>query len=50
VEVKRLPSPFEVFNIVADLPHRKYLNDKATRILGWQPRDDFRAAWDRTLA
>lgn len=50
VEVKRLPSPFEVFNIVADLPHRKYLNDKAKRILGWQPQDDFRAAWDRTLA
>lgn len=49
VEVEHLPRPFEVFNIVASLPQRRYLNDKARTLLGWEPKDDFRQAWDRTL-
>jgi nucleoside-diphosphate-sugar epimerase len=48
VEVERLPSPFEVFNIMADLPYRRFLNDKAKRILGWQPQENFRVCWERT--
>jgi hypothetical protein len=40
-----LPSPFEVMHVFADLPHGKYTNEKAKRILGWQPRDRLEAQW-----
>lgn len=39
--VEALSRTHEVFHIVADLPHRKYLNDKAKRMLSWQPCDTF---------
>jgi len=45
VEVPGLPRPFEVFHILSDLPHRKYSNEKAKRLLGWQPQDDFEQGW-----
>jgi len=41
------PRPFEVFHILADLPHGKYSNDKAKRLLKWQPRDRLEAHWLR---
>jgi nucleoside-diphosphate-sugar epimerase len=41
------PRPFEVLHIVADLPHGKYPNDKAKRLLQWQPRDTLAAHWRR---
>jgi nucleoside-diphosphate-sugar epimerase len=39
LEVPALPSPFEYFHIGADLPHGVFRNDKAKRLLHWQPRD-----------
>ncbi len=39
IELDRLPSRCEVFNIFGDRPHGQFLNDKAKRILGWQPKD-----------
>ncbi|BCX03501.1 MAG: hypothetical protein KatS3mg053_1439 [Candidatus Roseilinea sp.] len=39
LEVTTLPSPFEYFHIGADLPHGVFRNDKAKRLLSWQPRD-----------
>ncbi len=39
LEVPTLPSAFEYFHIGADLPHGVFRNDKARRLLGWQPRD-----------
>lgn len=42
-----LPHPFEVFHILGDLPHGKYSNEKAKRLLGWQPRDRLEAHWTR---
>jgi nucleoside-diphosphate-sugar epimerase len=45
--VPALPSPFEVFHILADLPHGKYTNAKAKRVLGWQPRDTLEHLWVR---
>jgi nucleoside-diphosphate-sugar epimerase len=45
-----LPSPFEVFHILADLPHGKYSNEKAKRLLGWQPRDTLELLWGRRHA
>lgn len=47
VEVPELPSPFEVFHILADLPQGKYSNRKARRVLGWRPRDDLQRLWTR---
>ena len=42
-----LPHPFEVFHILADLPHGKYSNEKARRLLGWQPQDTLQHLWGR---
>jgi hypothetical protein len=49
MEVPSLPSPFKVFLILADLPHGKYSNQKARRLLGWQPRDAPEALWTRPV-
>jgi hypothetical protein len=43
----RLPSRCEIFNILTDLPHGKFSNEKAKRILGFQPWDDLSALWKR---
>jgi nucleoside-diphosphate-sugar epimerase len=41
------PQPFEIFHIVADLPHGKYQTDRAKRLLHWQPRDSLDIHWRR---
>lgn len=45
VELNRLPSRCELFYILADTPHGQFNNEKAKRILGFQPRDDIAATW-----
>jgi nucleoside-diphosphate-sugar epimerase len=45
LEVPALPRPFELFHILADLPHGKYSNEKARQILGWRPRDNLVHLW-----
>ncbi len=45
LEVAALPSPYEVFNINANLPHGEVSNEKARRILGWAPQDDLAEYW-----
>ncbi|MCC6443541.1 MAG: NAD(P)-dependent oxidoreductase [Armatimonadetes bacterium] len=45
VEVPGLPRPFEVLHILADLPYRKFINEKARRLLGWEPKDTFERIW-----
>ncbi len=47
LETPTLPSPFEIFHILADLPHGKYSSAKAQRLLGWQPRDSLAHLWAR---
>ena len=42
VAVHGLPSPFEPLHILADLPRGKYTNERAKRVLEWQPRDTLR--------
>ncbi|MGH2355337.1 MAG: NAD-dependent epimerase/dehydratase family protein, partial [Chloroflexota bacterium] len=49
LEVPALPRPCEVFHIVADLPHGKFSNEKAGRLLGWRPRDTLERLWTREL-
>ncbi len=43
----RLPSKCEVFFILGDMPHGKFLNDKAKEVLGFQPKDDLSTLWRR---
>jgi nucleoside-diphosphate-sugar epimerase len=43
------PKPFDIFHIVADLPHGKYQNGRAKKRLHWQPRDTLDIHWRREL-
>lgn len=45
LEISRLPQPFEVFHVCADLPHGRFDNRKVKEVLGWQPRDDLHQLW-----
>ena len=45
LEVTSLPSPFEMVNISADLPHGRYDFAKARTLLDWQPRDTLEDFW-----
>ena len=47
VDLERLPSKCESFFISADTPHQKFNNEKAKRILGWQPTDQLRQYWNK---
>ncbi len=47
IDLRRLPSRFEVFFILGDIPQSKFSNDKAKRILGFQPQDDVAVLWRR---
>ena len=38
IDLDALPSRNEVFYVFADMPHGKFSNEKAKRILGFQPR------------
>ncbi len=44
-----LPRPFEVFHILADLPHGRYRTDRTKQLLHWQPRDNLDIHWRRHL-
>jgi nucleoside-diphosphate-sugar epimerase len=45
LDVPALPSPFEALRIVGDLPHGKYSNTAARRVLGWAPRESLAPLW-----
>lgn len=45
VDPARLPSKCEVFFIFADVPQGRFRNDKAKRILGFDPKDDVSPLW-----
>jgi nucleoside-diphosphate-sugar epimerase len=47
IPFEKLPSRFETFFIFTDMPHGRFSNEKAKRILGWQPRDDVSPIWRR---
>lgn len=50
LEVTSLPSPFEMVNISADLPHGRYDFRKALDLLDWQPRDTLEDFWQEADA
>ncbi len=41
------PNPYEVFFILAELPHGKFSPAKARRLLGWEPRHNFARLYRR---
>ena len=47
IDLAELPSRCEVFNIFADLPHQMFSNEKAKRLLGFAPRDNFDRMWHK---
>jgi hypothetical protein len=47
IDLAALPSRFEVFFILGDVPHGQFRNDKAKRLLGFRPRDDVSVLWRR---
>ncbi len=47
IELERLPSRCEAFNIFADIPHGRFSNEKAKRILGWRPEHRLEQFWKR---
>jgi nucleoside-diphosphate-sugar epimerase len=47
IPLEKLPSRFETFFIFSDMPHGRFSNEKAKRILGWQPRNDISVVWRR---
>ena len=47
VDLEQLPSNFEVFYVFTDMPHGKFTNDKAKRILGFTTEDDISVLWQK---
>ncbi len=45
IELESLSSRCETFFVFADLPHHKFSNEKAKRVLGWRPRHDLGQFW-----
>ena len=45
LELDMLDSRCETFFVFADLPHHKFSNEKAKRVLGWQPRHQLEQFW-----
>lgn len=49
VDLEALPSRSEIFFVFPDLPHQKFSNGKAKRILGWQPQDNLDHFWKKDM-
>ena len=47
IEPRHLPSRFEVFNVIAGVPHRRYSPEKTKRILGWEPANRLEELWQK---
>ncbi len=45
IDLARLPSKCETFFILGDCPQGKFIGEKATRILGFRPKDDVSILW-----
>jgi nucleoside-diphosphate-sugar epimerase len=47
IPLEKLPSRCEAFNIFTNLPHQQFTNEKARRILGFEPKDNFEKMWHK---
>eukprot|EP01047_Picozoa_sp_COSAG01_P038082 COSAG01_NODE_3068_length_6640_cov_15.505580_4_plen_109_part_00 len=50
VDLRSLPSRNEVFFVTSDLPHGRYSNAKARRLLGWEPLDLFTGYFTKQIS
>ncbi len=50
IDLSTLPSKCEVFFIFTDMPHGKFQNDKAKRLLGFSTQDDMSPLWHKKAA
>ena len=48
IDLESLASRCEIFNIFADIPHGKFSNEKAKRVLGWRPTHQLDQFWKKT--
>ena len=48
IPLGNLPTRSEIFNILCDLPHGQFTNEKAKRILGWIPTDNLQTQWRKS--
>ena len=48
VDLDTLPSRWESFFVLADLPHNKFDNEKVKRLLGWRPTQDLHEFWTKS--
>ncbi len=49
IDLNDLPSKNETFYISTDIPHSKFSNSKAKRILGFSPKDRFEQVWHKAI-
>jgi len=47
IDLDALPSKCEVFYVFTDMPHGRFVNDKAKRILGFEPWADITGIWTK---
>ncbi len=47
IDLAKLPSKCEEFFILGDMPHGKFDNDRAKKVLGFRPKDDLSVLWQR---
>ncbi len=47
VDLKTLPSNFEIFFITTDLPHNRFPNTRARTLLGFAPQDKLEPYWTK---
>ena len=45
IDLTKLPTRFEVFFILGEVPHGQFRNDKAKQLLGFRPCDDVSLLW-----
>jgi hypothetical protein len=49
IDLAKLPSRCEIFFVFADMPHGKFINDKAERVLGFRAKDDLSVLWRKPV-
>jgi nucleoside-diphosphate-sugar epimerase len=49
IDLAKLPSRCEIFFVFADMPHGKFVNEKAKRILGFRPKVDLSVLWRKPV-
>ena len=47
VDTGKLPSRCEVFNVLGDMPHERFSNEKTKRLLGFAPQDRLDVTWQK---